>query len=362
MLIFSLRTSALAAALAATAATAAQAQSIGYVETFGGSISSAVTYNSAGGANSLSVLGTGVYQVTLPGLGDSTHSNVQVNAVNTNGHGHYCTSDGWFSPNGTDVTADVACFDSQGNPLAADFSLFYQARTSVPPSGKLAFLWANEPTIAINSTYSPAATYSYNSTGASNSVTHEGTGIFFAFLPGFTQRGNPQVTAYGGSAARCEVADWYQNRAGTNVSVYCVNAAGAATDEYFSLSYALGTTEAAGPAATSLGAYAWANNATKKNYIPGTARQFDAVSAGPLTAQRFGGLVQGQYSLTVPNPNNFSFNTILGMVTANGSNGEYCDTTGINVPSDEFYMDLVCYDAQGRQIDTKYTGTFITSH
>ncbi len=45
------------------------------------------------------------------------------------------------------------------------------------------------------------------------------------------------------------------------MTVVCVNAAGVDTDEYFSLSYTLGTTEAAGPAATALGAYAWANNA-----------------------------------------------------------------------------------------------------
>ena len=231
------------------AATTARAQSIGYVETLGGNISSAVDYNSAGGSNSLAVIGTGLFQVTLPGLGNGIDSNVQVNAVETNGQGHYCTSDGWFSSNGVDVTADVACFDASGNPLLADFSLFYQARTSPPPSGAMAFLWGDQPGIAIGSSYAPDASYSYNSTGGGNSVTHEGTGIYFAFLPGFRQSGNVQVTAYGGSAARCEVADWYQNRAGANVSVYCVNAAGAATDGYFSLSYTVGTTEAAGPAA-----------------------------------------------------------------------------------------------------------------
>jgi hypothetical protein len=129
----------------AAGTTAAHAQSIGYVGTLGGSISPAVSYNSAGGTNSLAVIGTRVYQVTLGGLGNSLHSNVQVNAVNTNGHGHYCTSDGWFSPNNVDVTADVACFDALGNPLAADFTLLYQARTSAPPHGKIASCGPTNP-------------------------------------------------------------------------------------------------------------------------------------------------------------------------------------------------------------------------
>ncbi len=187
-------------------------------------------------------------------------------------------------------------------------------------------------------------------------------GTYSAFLPTLAANGNPQVTAYGGGAARCEVADWIKYRLGARVDVYCVNAAGVAADEYFSLSYVVGTTEATGPAATAFGAYAWANNPTKKNYVPSRGRQLNTVSIGPVTAQRFGGLVAGQYSLTVPNPNDVGFNTYLGMVTANGSSGEYCDTAGgVNVLSFEFYQDLICYDAQGRQVDTTYAGTIVTS-
>ena len=342
-----------------TAAIVAQAASIGYVETLGGAISAAVSYNSARGTNSLASSGN-TYEVTLPGLGNGLHSNVQVNAVNNDGRGHYCTSDGWSSSNGVDVTADVTCFDASGNPILEDFSLLYQARTKAPATGAIAFLWANQPT---TSSYTPATQYNFNSTGQRNTVNRDNTGVYLAFLPGMTATGgNPQVTAYGDSAARCEVADWFHNRVGTTVSVFCVNSAGVAADELFSLSYTIGTNEAAGPAATSLGAYAWANNPTRRNYVPRLPFQFDTVSSGPLTAQRFGGLVQGQYSLTVPNPNNIPFATILGMVTANGSSGEYCNPAGLNVLSGEFYLDLICYDSAGRQLDTKYIGTFITTH
>jgi hypothetical protein len=349
--------------MSCAAATTAHAQSIGYVGSLGGELSSAQSFNSVGETNSISIVGTGVFQVTLPGLGNSLNSNVQVNAVNNDGTGHYCTSGGWFSDNNVDVTAYVDCFDSAGNALSEDFTLFYQARTTAPSSGSIAFLWANQPSVAIGSTYTPDSSYSYNSTGGTNTVTHENTGIFFAYLPGFRQRGNVQVTAYGDTAARCEVADWYQNHSGTNVSVYCVNAANVATDEYFSLSYTEGTTAAAGPSATDQGAYAWANNDTKKNYVPGIARQFNSLSPpDKLTAQRFGGKVLGQYSLTLPNPSNTKFNTYLGMVTANGTSGEYCDTAGLDVEEGDISMDLICYDSEGRQVDAMYTGTLIFSN
>jgi hypothetical protein len=359
MLIGSHRASALALLVTGiAAATAAQAQSIGYVETLGGAISSAVSFNSAGETNTLAPSGN-TYVVTLPGLGNSLHSNVQVNAANTNGRGHYCTSGGWSSSNGVNVTAEVNCFDISGNPILADFSLFYQARTTAPATGKIAFLWANHPSAP---SYTPAAHYNFNSTGTRNTVSRQSTGTYLASLPGMTAKGgNPQVTAYNPAAARCEVTSWSHGTVGTTVGVFCVNSAGLAADTRFNLSYTIGTNEAAGPAATSLGAYAWANNPTHRNYVPNPLFQFNTVSVDQLTAQRFGPL-PGQYSLTVPNPNNIAFKTILGMVTANGQSGEYCNTAGINVLDGEFYLDLVCYDSSGRQIDTKYVGTFITSH
>jgi hypothetical protein len=361
MRISSLMTSCFVLSVAAT--TAAHAQSIGYVGTLGGELSSAESYNSAGEANSVAIIGTGIFEVTLAGLGNGLDSDVQVNAVNTDGTGHYCTSGGWYSSNDIDVTAYVYCFDSAGNPLSEDFSLLYQARTTAPPSGSIAFLWADKPTISIGSGYKPDSSYSYNSTGGTNTVKHEGTGMYRAHLPGLNKHGNVQVTAYGGGAARCEVAKWSASGSETIVNVYCVNAANVATDEYFDLSYTEGTTEAAGPSATAKGAYAWADNDTKKSYVPSTAWQFNSLSSpDALKAERFGGAVPGQYSLTLPNPSNVGFNTYLGMVTANGTSGEYCDTAGLNVEAGDIYVDLICYDSEGIQVDAMYTGTLIFSN
>ena len=338
------------------AAPAGQAQSIGFVEAIGGEILPDQNYNSARGFNSLARSGN-TWEVTFAGLGDGLRSNVQVNAVDKNGTGHYCTSDGWASPNGVDVVADVTCFDAKANPILGNFSLFYQARTRAPSKGAIAFLLANRPTVP---SYTPAATYNFNSTRQRNTLNRNNTGVYRAFLPGMTAiGGNPQVTAYGGVAARCEVAKWSQNRLGTTVGVYCVNSAGVAADELFSLSYTIGTNGAAGPADAALGAYAWANDPSQSNYVPARRFQINSVSTRPLTAERQG---LGEYSLIIPNPNRIVFPEYLGMMTANGSSGEYCNYRGSSGPLFALHEDFICFDGVGRTFDTKYTGTFFTAY
>jgi hypothetical protein len=328
------------------AAPAGQAQSIGLVEAIGGNILPDQNYNSARGLNSLASSGK-TWEVTFADLGNGLNSNVQVNAVD-NGNGHYCTSDGWVSRNGVDVVADVTCFDAKGNPALGDFSLFYQARTSAPAKGAIAFLLANRPTLP---SYTPAPKYNFNSTGRRNTVNRDKTGVYRAFLPGMTAiGGNPQVTAYGGSAARCEVAKWFQDQLGTTVGVYCVNSAGVAADERFSLSYTIGANGAA-----SLGAYAWANNPSQSDYVPARRFQFNSVSALPLRAER---KRLGEYSLIIPNPNHIFTPTYIGMITAYGSSGEYCNYRGLMGPLFELHIDFICFDGVGRTSDTKYTGTF----
>src|SRR5262249_6615629 len=124
-------------------ANAAPGQMVGFLSTLGGSVSPISSFNSSGGSNTVTILGTGLFKVTFPGLGNGLNSNAQVNAYNTNGHPHICTSQGWGS-NGTDVTAYVGCFDFSGHPYSADFSIFYQSRNAAP-GGWLGFLGAVQP-------------------------------------------------------------------------------------------------------------------------------------------------------------------------------------------------------------------------
>lgn len=334
----------------------AHADPLGFVGTIGGQISSVESFNSAGGTNSITFVGN-TMQVTLPGLGNGLNSNVQVSALNTNGSGHYCTVIDWFSSDNVDVTVNVACFNSAGSPELADFAMLYQARTVRPTGADIAFVWANQPT---SPSYTPDSSYSFNSIGGPNSITRSSPGNYTVILGDFQGYDTSvQVTAYGSAAARCEVAGWTGQSDGAHVNVICVNSSGTPTDEYFSLTYTLGGVEGSG---NTTGAFAWANKPKpQKLYKPYKPDQFSNISQAQfLTAQRFGGLVQGQYSLNIPNPGHLNFPSMLGMVTAYGSSGEYCDVAGISVTTGQISLESICYGPSGIQSDAMYTGTLLT--
>ncbi len=342
---------ALAAAASALASPAlAGFPDIGFVGTLGGTLTPVESFNSTGGANSVAIVGTGLFQVTLPGLGNGLDSNVQVNASNTNGTPHICTSQGWGSSNGVDVFANVACFDFSGNPYSGDFTLFYQARSSAP-GGWLGYLWANQPTTA---SYTPSADYNYNNTGGTNTVTRQSAGVYTATFPGLRAGGNPQVTAYafsGGASARCTISDWTAGKATTTqIGVRCFDGHGLPADEYFSLAYNRSTLEGEGEMN---GVYAFANNPKKRSYTP---KDYYSETGGSYpTATRFG-KPEGQYSLVISNASGQSPLPILGMVTAIGTQGEYCEVEGYDdVGGGPFDMNLVCYDNEERQVNMTYS-------
>ena len=329
----------------------AQASSAGFVATLGGSVSSVSNFNSAGGANTVTILGTGQFQVVLHGLGNSLNSNVEINAYNTNGHPHICTSQGWTSANGVDVTAYVGCYDFAGTPYSGDFSLFYQSR-STATGGWAGYIWADQPGAA---SYTPNVNYNYNNRGGSNTVTRQSAGVYTVTFPGLRAGGNPQVTAYSGygngPSAHCELSGWTTGRATTTtVGVLCFNASGAPADEYFNLAYNQSSLEGEGMVS---GLWAYAFNPTKRNYTPHL--YYTEIGGVYPTAQRFG-VPLGQYSLTASNPGGRQPLPLLGMVSAAGTGGEYCEVEGYDDFSTSFDMNLVCYDSQERQTNVAYSG------
>ena len=345
-----------AVATMATTAGVAQAQTVAWLTTNFGSASPVESY----GGGTLATLGTGRYEVTFPGAGNGINSDVQISAVDyfSEGSPHYCTSAGWGSSNGTDVNVYVDCFDATGAAVNGDFAAMYQARTTPPPGGWIAFLWANQPT---SPSYSPSSSYSYNSMGGTNIINRDTVGLYFAFLPGIhTNGGNPQVTAYGSTAAHCEVVDWYHNRAGVNVVVQCVNAAGQPADEYFDLSFAYGVSHGDSPATTP-GGYAWANNAIAAGYKPPLVYQFNNISTDAIKGGN-NGFGIGFLKLAVHNAQ--LFQPYLGLVTAMGSKGEFCDQSHIEQDTSKpqnpsFFLVVQCYNAQGQFLNDEYSGAII---
>jgi hypothetical protein len=316
--------------------------------TFEGSVSSLSTFNSASLSNSFSVVSTGHYTVTFPGLGNGLHSNAQVNAYNTDGKPHICETGSWGSSNGTDVFVNVYCYDFAGNAAAGDFSVFYQSRGTAP-GGWLGFIWADQPSAA---SYTPNVNWNYNSRGGANTVTRSSAGVYSVTFGSLRGGGNPQVTAYSstGSPAHCEVTGWNRTGTSTTVGVACFNSAGTPTDEYYSLAYNRSALASEGVVN---GLFGFAYNPTRRNYTP---HEYYSEFGGVYpTAQRFG-VPAGQYSLTASDPSSLTPSPWLGMVTAVGTGGEYCEIDGYEGLGTSFDNELVCYDSAERQTNTAYSG------
>jgi len=145
---------------------------------------SAYSYNSTGGAITVTPIATGAYKVTFAGLHSNTGTDdVQVTAYNTTG---FCTAGQWSYYHGQ-VNANVNCYDAMDNPANTQFDLLYQERTGIFGTGTkgIAFVYANSPTSA---SYTPDTAYQYNSTGGTNTIIRNSEGCIRSPSPGSPAR------------------------------------------------------------------------------------------------------------------------------------------------------------------------------
>ena len=205
------------AVIAFAGAPQVRAQAVGFVwnnnPTTAGTTTpdTAYSYNSSGGAISITRNAVGNYTAIFAGLGNGLNSNVVVSGYGSGAD--FCIVENWFSTNGTDVDVNVLCYNKAGNLADHSFTALYQARThGDPTTPTVAFLWANEPTAP---SYTPDLDYQYNPGGGTNTIVRTSTGNYTATLPGLTQTGGTViVTAYGSAPAHCQVTDLGQRRSG----------------------------------------------------------------------------------------------------------------------------------------------------
>jgi hypothetical protein len=308
------------------------------------------SWNSSGGAVSIVRTSMGQYSVDFAGLSNPLHlNNVQISAYATSG---YCVSTGWDSvgPGGA-AEMYVACYDKNGALADTKFDLLYQQRTK--PFGSaakgMAFLWADQPTAA---SYAPDSNYSFNSTGGSNSIVRNSTGNYTATLAGvMSENNNVQVTANGSVPARCKVLYSLVDLNNTNVTVLCVDATGAPVDSQFNLLYAAGQAFDSDGSST-VGAYAWANKTTTKTAYPiNSLYRYNGFGTGALTSQRTGA---GAYTFTIPGSPSYASSNVL--VTAQGSNSDYCNIVSWTRAT----ANLACYAQGGTHANDAYNIGFQT--
>jgi hypothetical protein len=192
-------------------------------------------FNATGATNTVTRSGVGDYLVRMPGLGNLPAGHVKVTS--------YGTSDastckvGYWGESGSDRLVNVLCHDSWGFPVDTYYTVTYANAVSIlgVTGAAAGYVWAHSPT---SDSYEPTGTYSFNSTGGTNSITRNWTGNYTVRLPGLGRDdGHVQVTAYGGGSDRCKVGYWYASGSDLLVNVQCSTNTGTAVDTLFAASY-----------------------------------------------------------------------------------------------------------------------------
>jgi len=194
------------------------------------------SFNSAGGANSITRTGTGAYTVRLNGLGASA-GDVQVTAY---GPGtELCKTVNW-GPAGADQLVRVQCYAAGGTLVDTRFTMTYARSLPIlgVPVEYSGYVWADQPSAALNTAYTPSASYSFNSIGSANTVTRTAVGDYTVKLASVgASSGHVKVTAYGAGSNECKVVNWGPSGTTQNVRVHCFTTAGALADSYFTVNY-----------------------------------------------------------------------------------------------------------------------------
>jgi hypothetical protein len=303
--------------------------------------------NVTGALNTIERTGTGAYTVHFTKLGIYYGGTVDVTAYGSGSE--TCKVQNW-GPTLSDQKVHVRCYDAAGNAVDTQFTASFTRPTS---SSRFGYVWANSPTAA---SYTPSSTYQFNSTGASNTITHSSTGIYQVKLPGLGGPGGTvKVTAYGWGNEYCKVTSWTYTGADEYVNVACQTPAGTLVDSYFTATFheaigLLGTLTDASPER----GYVWANDAFAASYTPSSSYSYNSDGLTNTITRSSTGV----YQVTLP-----------GLATSRGhvevtAYGPSAASTRCKVASwgssgsDEF-VNVRCFDATGAAADSRYALTFV---
>lgn len=301
--------------------------------------------NSAGRANSVERLGTGVYRVRFGGLG-SIGGIAEVTPAGP--RPRICVLADWRAAE-RDELVDVRCFDAGGAPADSRFWVRFQYKYGT--SGATAYVRTYYPTML---TSVAEDGYSYNSKGGMISVDRLGVGHYVAFFPGqqqplrYGEGGVVKVTAVGTQPAICVVDRWYPKDSFLAVAVRCHAPGGVPTDSTIAVSYSalLG----APPERHVQGAYAWAHRTNLPEHVPHEIYQHSS-RRETLSVSRSG---PGRYEVRLPR-----FTRPGGHVQVSAYQTTTTCAAGDPADGDEVKVVPVnCWAGTGEPADSRFTLIF----
>jgi hypothetical protein len=308
------------------------------------------SFNSTGGAITVTKFGEGGYSVDFAGLGGGgSNGNVQVTAVDKSAS--RCKVSQWYSF-GTTLRVNVRCHFA-GSPSPNSAFLVSYARfaggTAVSQDG--AYLLSNSLTAG---TILPA-TFQW---GAVGSVELLSTGVYAARLAGQTNQDTGViVTALGTDPSYCKIGNWYGSGSDTIVTVRCFDDAGAPVNSRFTLRLAREMRDSDAHS----GGYVWAHNPTAIDYTPVLSYQQNHRSSecGVFSSENtvhksFTGIYTVKYAWLTGRGAAFA--------TAYGQSSDYCKPEWWQDSPDSSGLDVVvrCFDHTGLLKSSMYTSVLFS--
>lgn len=184
--------------------------------------SSLYAYNSKGGSITATRSGVGKYDMKFDSL-NMSGGNVQVSSYG--GADTSCQVDVWGSS-----SANVSCYDKSGNPADSRYviRMIDDNPAAATKTEIAAYAWLDNKSAA---SYTPSATYSFNSGGGKILATRSAKGVYnVKFNALKLSGGHVSVSSYEANN-RCTIANWGND----NVNVKCYDKSGNASDARYTL-------------------------------------------------------------------------------------------------------------------------------
>jgi hypothetical protein len=248
--------------------------------------------------------------------------------------------------------------------VASALAVTYVARADTAGHG-YGYVWAHDATSAIGVAYTPSLGYQANSTGAQNTITRTGTGVYAVTFPGIGALGTATVSAYGtfGSDpdARCKIRNWVatSGSVATVLTVLCYGRTGAAVDSQFTALY---TFVASAPTQSG---YVWNDqpgSPLNRTITPSRTYQFNSAGATNTIVRT----ATGVYSVRLPRIGHVKGDSWHAAVTAYGNPATdpsaFCSGNGDLSTASAAIIQVTCVTAAGAAVNSNFTLTYVESN